>query len=498
MNEASKKVLIEGIAQFGKVRVLCLGDLILDTYNEGSVNRISPESPVPVFHSNRAASVPGGGANVAKNISALGGHCVLVGLVGNDSAGELLSKTLQGLNTVIPELIMDNNRRTTHKTRYIAQGQHVVRIDMEDIKPATEYIENQLIKSSIEATSACDVVILSDYAKGTLTDRVLKEVITAAKSKGIPVVVDPKSANFARYSGATVLKPNLKELSAAYGTEVKEDTEVLGAAMNLLESGNFDNLVITRSEMGMTLVQADGTHLHVHSQAREVFDVVGAGDTCAAILALSIASGLNLADSVYLTNMAAGIVVAKQGTATLTPRELIHSLEQLDAPRAPPSLPAFLSRKELVDYANQVRAKGKRIGFTNGVFDIIHPGHISVLNFAKNECDHLIVGINSDRSVRNLNKGAGRPINSQDDRAIVISALSCVDAVTIFDEETPKEVIEAICPDVLIKGADYSVSEVVGSDFVKSYGGAVKLAPIVSGKSSSNIITRMKSVWTKE
>ncbi|MCZ0963688.1 D-glycero-beta-D-manno-heptose-7-phosphate kinase [Paracoccus benzoatiresistens] len=491
MSSQNTILLDSAISTFPDVRVMCVGDVIVDTYNNGSVTRISPESPIPVFNSGIEMMVPGGAANVARNVTALGGDCVMISAIGQDLVGQTLIAEL----SKNPKLILDVHRvagrPTSHKIRYVAQGQHMLRVDNESSAPLDCEAEAAVLDRVLHHIHSCTVIILSDYAKGVLTDRVISEITQAARSLGKPVVVDPKSCNLSRYAGATVLTPNLKEASAAYGAPIESDEQVVAAGEELRAAAGIDNLLITRSEKGMTLVEGDGRpHTHIRNVAIEVFDVVGAGDTVVATLSLGLGSGLELADAAYLANTAGGIVVGKRGTATISPDELLERLAKINAGNRRIGAPLLLSARAAGNYAAARRAEGKQVGFTNGVFDIVHPGHISILEFSRAQCDCLIVGLNSDNSVRRLGKGPGRPINGEQDRATVLGAFGTVDAVVIFEEDTPIDLIREIRPDVLIKGADYSIETVVGSDIVLGYGGRVELARLIEGKSSTNIITR--------
>ncbi|WP_417247851.1 D-glycero-beta-D-manno-heptose-7-phosphate kinase [Celeribacter sp.] len=492
------KMLEGAVARLSGGRVLCLGDVMLDTFNTGHVSRISPESPVPVFGVGPQTSLPGGAANVARNVAALGGECILVGAIGADAAGRELTHLLGEAPAITADLVTDATRRTTQKTRFIAQGQHILRVDSESEGPIGEGVEAALVAAAIRALDTCHVVVLSDYAKGVLSDRVIAEVTAAARARGIAVFADPKSTDFKRYAGATLLTPNLKEARAAFGAAVAGDAQIEAAGRTLLARAGVEALLITRSEEGMTLIEAgDAPCSHLAAQTQEVFDVVGAGDTVIATLALGFAAGLSLPLAAEMANVAAGIVVGKRDTATVAPEELIERLATLAAGGRRLGAPVLLSAHEAGRYAAARRAEGKRIGFTNGVFDIVHPGHISLLEFARKEVDCLIVGLNSDASVRRLGKGPDRPVNSENDRATVLGAFGSVEAVVIFDDDTPVELIKSIRPDMLVKGADYTIETVVGADIVAEYGGEVRLAPIVSGKSSTNIIERVSKYGEK-
>lgn len=492
MPETKLDLLQDSIGSLQKIKALCVGDVILDTFNIGTVARISPESPIPVFQSGQEMNVPGGAANVARNVAALGGQCYLVGVLGYDTAATILSEALATVPGISFLNVTEAARRTSHKVRYIAQGQHMLRVDNETSSPVLRETEDSLLETVVSAIDDVDVVILSDYAKGVLSDRVISRIIELSRSRDLPVVVDPKSTQFIRYAGATVLTPNLKETISAVGYPLSCDEAIVQAAHKLIQSANLTSLLVTRSEEGMTLVDATGSFSHIRTLAREVFDVVGAGDTVVATLAMALAAGLKMTDAAELSNIAAGIVVGKKGTATVSPEEVLDRIADLQAGRSRHGAPLLLNAEQAVRYAAMRRAEGKRIGFTNGVFDIVHPGHIALLEFSRSTCDTLIVGLNSDSSVRRLGKGPERPINTELDRAAVLGAFGTVDAVVIFEQDTPIDLIEAIRPDVLIKGADYTVDSVVGAETVKKYGGVVRLAPIVTGKSSTNIIKRMQ------
>lgn len=491
-NPAQTTELNNAIIKFREMRVLCIGDLILDTYNSGTVTRISPESPIPVFVSGPETHCPGGAANVASNIAALGGHCTLCGQIGVDSPGTILSKVLECWPAVRSSL-WRSRRRTSHKIRYVAQSQHMLRVDSEDAQPLEQNEEDEVFALAIAGLETADALVISDYAKGTITDSLAVNLIRAARARKIPVIVDPKARDLSRYAGANLITPNLKEAVEAAGHPMFDDATVAAGGAALIERAGLDALLITRSAEGMTLIERNSAPVHIRNTARDLFDVVGAGDTVVATLALGLAAGLSCAQAARLANIAAGIVVGKSGTATVSPEELRdHLALETEAPRrrGPPGL---LSADEAVVYAANRRAEGKRVGFTNGVFDIVHPGHISLLEFSRASCDSLIVGVNSDASVRFLDKGADRPINGELDRASVVGAFGMVDAVVIFEDETPLNLIRALRPDVLIKGGDYTIDKVVGSKIVLAQGGTVLLADLVPGKSSTNIINRTRN-----
>lgn len=478
------------VQQFSTARVLCLGDVMLDSFNHGSVERISPERPVPVFRPGQVDDIPGGAANVARNVTALGAHCTLVGVVGEDDAGATMRNALDADPNLTPRFAVAPGRPTTHKVRLTAAGQHLLRLDSEDTGPVDASISAQVVDLVRKAIGVHDVLVLSDYAKGLLTPTLLGEVIALARAAGVPVIVDPKNHDFTCYGGATLMTPNALEAERATGVAIRDDVTTAAAGRKLLAQGNVAAVLVTRGAQGMSLIQAECEALHLQSDALEVFDVVGAGDTVIAALACAMAAGVRLADAAACANIAAGIVVGKRDTATVAPDELLDRIARLGGGRVREGTPIMLQRSEASAYAAARRTEGKRIGFTNGVFDLLHPGHVSLLRFARESCDVLIVGINSDASVRRLGKGAERPINGQLDRALVLGAFGTVDATIIFDEDTPLDLIRAIQPDVLIKGADYTVETVVGSEIVLAYGGEVRLAPLEAGKSSTGIIRK--------
>jgi len=480
------------VASLACARVLCVGDVMVDHFIDGAVARISPESPVPVFQAGVSEDAPGGAANVACNIAALGAACTLVSVVGADAAAADLAASLSSRHGVGPNFVIDAGRPTTRKIRYVAQGQHLLRVDYEmgaDIAPD---IEDSLIEAVSVQLADHDVLVLSDYAKGVLTARVVRAVIDRATEAGRPVLVDPKTRFLERFAGATVVTPNAREAHLATGIDLIDDNQAAAAGARFQDLSGCRAVLVTRSEKGMTLVQEGGPTAHFPTVGREVFDVVGAGDTVIATLAAVMAAGAPLETAAFVSNVAAGIVVGKRGTATVSPGELIEGLEYAAGHRRSPILDKCLSFEEAVRVADHLRGQGKRIGFTNGVFDLIHPGHVSLLTEARRRCDALIVGVNSDDSVRRL-KGPTRPINPEQDRVAVLAAFAPVDAVVVFGTDTPLELITAIRPDVLIKGGDYTVETVVGADVVQGYGGEVLLIDLIAGKSSSSMIEKARN-----
>jgi D-beta-D-heptose 7-phosphate kinase/D-beta-D-heptose 1-phosphate adenosyltransferase len=481
--------LLRLLEQLHRSRVLVLGDVMLDRFVYGAVERISPEAPVPVLTVERRAAMPGGAANVARNVATLGGHAVLIGIVGEDEAAAELKAQLASLPTVRAELLAEPARPTTLKTRHIAAGQQILRSDVESCQPLSAASAQAILARVEAALPDVDIVILSDYAKGLLSPELTAQVIAAARAAARPVVVDPKTPRFAKYRGATLLTPNRQELQAACGLECTDDASVAQGARVVLEQGVCDTIVVTRGREGMSIVRADGgAPVHLKTTALEVFDVSGAGDTAVATLALALAHEAPWIDAVRLANLAAGIVVAKPGTATVSTGEIVAHLDEADDGYA-----AAGKHYTLESVALRVarwREQGLRIAFTNGCFDLLHPGHVSLLHQARASADRLVVGLNSDLSVRRL-KGPGRPVQGEAARAAVLASLRAVDAVVIFAEDTPLDLIRSLEPDVLVKGADYSMDTVVGADLVRARGGRVVLAELLPAHSTTSTIERI-------
>ncbi|MCD2177291.1 bifunctional D-glycero-beta-D-manno-heptose-7-phosphate kinase/D-glycero-beta-D-manno-heptose 1-phosphate adenylyltransferase HldE [Rhizobium sp. C1] len=477
------------LAKFSEVSVLCIGDVMLDRFVSGSVNRISPEGPVPVMSVVSEKDFPGGAANVARNIAALGARCTLAGVTGADANGATLASILAASPAITAELVESRNRPTTTKMRFIGQNQQILRVDLEDSVPLSSEEEESLLARILPLIAEHDAIVLSDYAKGVLTRRVVSTVIETARRHQRPVVVDPKVADLSLFAGAAILTPNQKEAHAVAGFWPTSDQDAERAAREILTRFDIESILITRAERGMTFLERDGTALHIKAEAREVFDVVGAGDTVVATLAVAMGAGVTKERASRLANTAAGIVVGKKGTATVSAGELDEALARTRRKNAIVLGAQTDAREQLRALVSEWREAGLKIGFTNGCFDILHVGHVRLLQYARQQCDRLIVGLNSDQSVRRL-KGPSRPINSEADRAELLEALTFVDAVTLFEEDTPLELIKAVGPDVLVKGADYTVDRIVGADVVMERGGKVLTFEIVAGKSTSAIIER--------
>jgi D-beta-D-heptose 7-phosphate kinase/D-beta-D-heptose 1-phosphate adenosyltransferase len=479
--------LASRLDQFIDRHVLCVGDVMLDRYVYGSVERISPEAPIPVLHTQRETVTLGGAGNLVRNIAALGGKIDIVGVVGADPAGADIAKTFAELPNVKAHLLKDATRPSTQKTRYVAGGQQLLRADHESAKPVVVDMERKIISEVQAALGLCKAVILSDYAKGVLTPTVTAEIIRMARAAAMIVIVDPKGRDFNRYRGATYLTPNRKELSDAIGKPITSVAEADAAARTLLQDMQIENVLVKLGAEGVCLVRKNQPVLHLHTKAREVFDVSGAGDTVAATLALALASDFTPEQAAELANIAGSIVVGKVGTASVTRDEIARELMHGDAQRGEDKVVGFAS---IADIAERWRKQGLKVGFTNGCFDLLHPGHISLLRQARTACDKLVVGLNSDASVKRL-KGETRPVQNESARSAVLASLTDVDHVVIFGEDTPLELIKTLRPDILVKGADYTVDKVVGAEQVQSWGGQIVLAQLVEGQSTTGTIARM-------
>ena len=477
--------LAEAIRQLKRASVLVVGDAMLDRYVYGQVSRVSPEAPVAVLGVEREVAMPGGAGNVVRNLTALGAAVAFVSVVGDDQAGSDLTGLIGGQPNVEPWLLVQGGRATTTKTRFIAAGQQLLRADHEMAGPIHPRLAERMVRIAADAVAATSVMVLSDYNKGVLAGDTAQKLIAAARAAGRRVVVDPKGTDYARYAGADLITPNRAELRQATGCESDDEAALVAAAEGLRAQHNFGAVLVTRSEDGMTLVEAAGVR-HFPAEAAEVHDVSGAGDTVVAVVAAGLAAGLSLRVAARLANIAAGLVVGKVGTAVAREAEL---LEALTPERG--ALRKVVSRAGAVEQIERWRRRGWRVGFTNGCFDLLHPGHVHLLEQSRGWCDRLVVGLNSDASVKRL-KGAARPIQGEAARAAVLGSLASVDLVSVFDEDTPVELIRALRPDVLIKGADYTVETVVGADLVAGWGGVVRLAELLPGQSTTATVARIK------
>lgn len=479
--------LISAIENFAEVRVLCVGDVMLDFFVYGDIERISPEAPIPVVRVQHEECMLGGAGNVVRNLASLGVAVSLVSLTGEDDPGQRVRALLASLPDCQAVTVSDPGRRTSVKTRYLAQSQQVLRVDSESTHPAGAAHLAQLLAAFEGLVGDCDVVILSDYGKGVLTGDSAQRFIQTARAAGKPVLVDPKGRDFQRYAHATIVKPNRKELAEATAMPVADDASVERAARHLIAETSLDAVLVTLGPAGMLLVPTDKPARAYRAAAREVFDVSGAGDTVAAALAAGIGSGLNIEDAAEIANLAAGLVVSKIGTAVVTEEQLIRELESHHPSAADSKVMVF---EEAVQRARRWRRQGLRVGFTNGCFDLLHAGHIALLRKAREHCDRLIVGINSDSSVTRL-KGPGRPVQDEQTRALILASLSPVALVVVFGEDTPERLIRELHPDLLVKGADYQPDQVVGANLVAGWGGELLLVDLVPGHSTTRTMQRL-------
>lgn len=472
------------LPRFDKAQVLVIGDVMLDRYWHGSTSRISPEAPVPVVKVNQMEDRAGGAANVALNIAALGAQASLMGIVGKDEAGISLKQRLQAAH-IKTDFTISKQAPTITKLRVISRHQQLIRMDFEEKIPAADALA--LSQKSVASLKRFGAVILSDYAKGSLADP--QAIIKAARAQKIPVFVDPKGTDFKLYRGATLLTPNLHEFETVVGP-CESEAVLVKKGKALLKQLQLDALLITRGEHGMTLLaKGNGKQrgeLHLPARAMEVYDVTGAGDTVISVLATAVAAGESLEQAVALSNIAAGIVVGKLGTATVSAPELAHALRsELGTERG------VVSEDQLQILLQAAKQRGEKVVFTNGCFDILHAGHVNYLEEARKLGNRLIVAVNSDASVKKL-KGEGRPINSCEDRMLVLSKLESVDWVVSFSDDTPERLLKKLNPDVLAKGGDYTVKQVVGAPIVKAYGGEVKVLSLMDNRSTTAIVNKIK------
>jgi len=468
------------IPDFSSARVLVVGDLMLDRYWHGPTSRISPEAPVPVVHVNEIEERPGGAGNVALNIAVLGAASSVIGLTGDDDAANALETSLRAAKVNTHFVRLANNPTVT-KLRVMSRHQQLIRLDFEDGFAGQDV--SALETSFAKLLDAHDVVVCSDYGKGSL--RNVQALIASCKQKNIPVLVDPKGADFSRYKGASLVTPNLAEFEAVVG-KCANDKELVSKAQALCKQYEFEALLITRSEHGMSLIKGAEVH-HLPTRAREVYDVTGAGDTVVSTLAAAMAAGESLVQATALANMAAGLVVAKSGTASVTVSELRTALREHFVVKR-----GVLSESELAEAMEVCREQGETIVMTNGCFDILHAGHVTYLQQARELGDRLLVAVNVDETVRRL-KGADRPVNSVDFRMRMLAALECVDWVVSFEEDTPTRLICELLPDILVKGGDNDPDEIPGGDCVREAGGEVKVLSYVDGVSTTQIIGTIRS-----
>jgi len=470
--------------------VLCIGDLMLDEFVYGEVSRISPEAPTPVIACKRSELMVGGAGNVARNLVALGTRCIFVGVVGDDATGLALSDTLNAEPLVEARLVVDGARQTTRKVRFVSEhfSTHLLRADWELAAPVDAASEEAIVAHALAALPHAGAVVLSDYAKGALTPRVIRAVIQAARDAGKPVIVDPKGRDYSIYHGATMITPNRQELADATHRTATTDDEIAAAAAGLRKALSAQAVLVTRSEAGMTLVH-DGASVHVPAYPVRVRDVSGAGDTVVAIIAAMLALRADFESAMRAANAGAAVVVGKRGTATVSVAELRASI--LPASTLAPEEKIVFDWAMLDEHLGAWKSQGLRVGFTNGCFDLLHPGHVRLLAAARAACDRLVLGLNSDSSVRRL-KGEGRPVQPVGARAEVLAALEAVDLVVVFEEDTPLKLIEQVKPTVLVKGGDYTRETVVGHEIVEALGGEIILIDLVPGHSTTAMVERSR------
>jgi D-beta-D-heptose 7-phosphate kinase / D-beta-D-heptose 1-phosphate adenosyltransferase len=484
--------LLDRIVAFTGTRVVILGDAMLDRYVLGDVARISPEAPVPVFSIEQEELRVGGAGNVARNVASLGGQAHLLSVIGTDPAGDHIEAIAKATRGIVATFVRDADRQSTVKTRFLASGQQLFRADQESQRDIASPTVDALMAALESTLAAADGLICSDYSKGVLTTESLQRAIASARRLGKCIIIDPKSKDMRRYAGATIVTPNAREASAAAGVDCDADDGVAAAARMIAEAIDGGIVVVTRGSRGMTIFEPDGEAgrvTHLPTENREVHDVAGAGDTVVAALALAWIGGAPVGIAAQLANAAAGIAVASHGTAAVEASRLIASIQGSPIEREAAKIASLDTAAKV---ATSWRHDRQRIVFANGCFDQLHPGHLSLLKFARRQGDKLIVAINSDTSTTRL-KGPDRPVRTESERASMLAAIGIVDLVIVFGEDTPINAIEALRPDILVKGADYAEAEVVGGDFVRSLGGRVALAPIKAGFSTTGALRKTSS-----
>ena len=481
--------LVPVIERMASAVVACAGDVMLDSFVHGEVSRISPEAPIPVLRIERSQSMLGGAGNAVRNLDALGCGVRFFSVTGDDAEAAKILELLAALPGNRSFLECEPGRRTPVKTRFVAHGQQLLRADSETTAAVSRKTAEKLLAAFSGALPECSVVLLSDYAKGVLNGAVAQEFIAAARAAGKPIIVDPKGRDFARYRHATLIKPNLRELGEATGQAVAGDTEQERAARQLLRDTGAEYILVTRGAEGMMLAPAGSAVVRFPALAREIYDVSGAGDTVASVLAAALGSGASISDAVEIANIAAGIVVGRAGTAVVERTGIIEEIRRRSATKA---VDKVLPLEAAAELAQAWKHSGLRVGFTNGCFDLLHPGHLKVLETARAHCDRLLVGLNSDRSVKRL-KGDSRPVQDEMARALVLASLACVDGVVIFDEDTPIELIRSLRPSVLVKGGEYKPEQVAGADLIESWGGKLLLIEMMPGWSTTKTLSRLIS-----
>ena len=486
MSPHDSQALLATLGRCAAVSVSVVGDVMLDEYVNGSVERISPEAPVPVVRATGSECRLGGAANVARQIAALGAKVALAGVVGDDADGATARRLCNESGIDTRAVVSIKGRPTTRKLRVVCQSQQLLRIDWEDQSPLSE-ADSRVLVDLANSIPQTDALILSDYAKGVICPTVLTGLLQDRRPRSRMIVVDPKHRDFTRYRGAAIVTPNLRELSEAAGRRLDgaDLEDVCEAARFQVQQGCFESVVVTLGDRGMLIVSREGPPQLIPALKRSVYDVTGAGDTAVAVMTTCLAAGSSLAEAAGIANTAAGIAVGEIGAAAVPASKLAAALT--NSP-----LSKLLTRTDLAAQVARWRASGRRIVFTNGCFDLLHPGHLSLLHFAKSLGDLLVLAINSDAAVRRL-KGPHRPVIPERDRAAMLGALECVDAVTIFDEDTPIECVRSVMPDILVKGQDYRHQEVVGRNLVEAAGGRVILAPLLPDYSTTSLLARARA-----
>jgi D-beta-D-heptose 7-phosphate kinase/D-beta-D-heptose 1-phosphate adenosyltransferase len=490
--------LADLVRDLGQPRVLVVGDVMLDRYVWGDAERISQEAPVILLHADKREERLGGASSVATLLRALGARVALAGVVGADAGGEGIRRVLVDLGIDNEAVLIDPDRPSTVKERYIGRAQQrhpqqMIRVDYEVRTPLSQDQEDRLIQAVVPQLDRTDIVLISDYDKGVCTPRVLAALIAAAKVQRLRVLADPiRGRDYRKYHGCSAITPNRLEAGLATGRILGDAASALGAAAQLREQLDLEAAIVTLDKEGMAMAHADGRAEVFPTRPRQVYDITGAGDMVLAVLGMALAAGADYDPAIRLANIAGGLEVEKIGVATVTRAEILHDLLHETTGRCElgPGLEKVYSREALVAELHSRRVLGQRVAFTNGCFDVLHAGHVQYLQEARAQADLLVVGLNSDASVRRL-KGSGRPINAAEDRALVLAALEAVDYLVLFDEPTPLELIQALRPDVLVKGADYRREDVVGGDYVASYGGRVHLAPLRPGHSTTRLLQRL-------
>ncbi|PPR32016.1 MAG: Bifunctional protein HldE [Alphaproteobacteria bacterium MarineAlpha6_Bin6] len=476
------QILSKNILNLLNRKIFCLGDIMLDNYIIGNTNRISPEGPIPVLDIVKEVKMLGGVGNVVRNLSTLATETHLVSLLGNDLMSNEVEKKLNIIN-VNKDLVRDSNRPTITKSRYISNNQQILRVDKEKTDFIDKKIENKIFNYSKKRILKTDVVIISDYNKGLITKNLLKRIVSFANKNKKPVIIDPKSTDFDKYKGATIVTPNIKELELVVKKKLNSDKEIINISKKLIFKFNFKHLLITMGKSGMMLISKNNKNvIKFDAEAKEVFDVSGAGDTVASFIAAGIGSSLKIEEVIKIANIAAGVVVGKTGTSVAHLSEILLAINKNNY-----HLSKVMNLNETIKVINFWKEKKEKIGFTNGCFDYLHPGHVSLFKQAKKKCSKLIVAINSDKSIKN-NKGPLRPKQKLNIRLQVLNSIPYIDLIIVFSEKTPIEIIKKIKPNLLVKGSDYKENQIIGAKEVKKNKGKILRAKILSNFSSSNII----------